>query len=121
LYAVRHLIIGIVALFGLNGCGRPAETGAVGKLQWVEYADPILDARSALGHGDDRLLGVKGVALSVPATEPTKASSYAAQHGVRPIDGTGDALESPRHAQLEKEATEYALRYNDYILAHAPP
>jgi hypothetical protein len=120
LHSVRHLVIGAVALVGLHACGRPSESGAVAKLRWVEEADPVLDARTALAHGDDRLLSVNGVALVVPGTDPAKQSSYAAQYGVRAIDGTGDALESQRQATLVKEATEYAVRYNSYMLAHAP-
>jgi hypothetical protein len=115
------LVVCLVALAGLDACSRPSESGAVAKLQWVEHADPVLDARTALSHGDNRLLGVNGVTLGVPVTDPAKQPSYIDQYGVRQIDGTSEAVESPRHAELLKEATEYALRYNTVIVTHGPP
>jgi hypothetical protein len=121
MHSVRHLVISVVALVGFDACDPPSQSGAVAKLQWVEHADPVLDARTALAHGDNRLLGVNGVTLGLPGADPDKQSSLAAQYGVRQIEGTSDALESPRHAELVKEAREYALRYNSVILAHGPP
>jgi hypothetical protein len=118
---VRHVVVGagILVLVGLGACGKSHDSGAVVKLQWVEHADPVADATKALAQSDHRLLGVYGITLVLPGTDSAAGPTYAALYGLRPIEGTSDAIESPRHAQLVQEATDYAARYNSYVLAHA--
>jgi hypothetical protein len=114
----KHLLILLVVLGALIACRASQDSASVAKLRWVEYADPIVDAQNALASNDHRLVGVYGYVVSIPGLDISQWPDYQQRYGLRPIEGTSDALEGEEHARLVRKATEYAERYNRHVLRH---
>ena len=116
--SVRHLFLPLFVFIVLVACRVSPDSASVVKLRWLEYADPIVDAQKALASNDYRLVGVYGYVVSIPGVEMAQWLTYQQRYGLRPIEGTSDALEGEEHARLVRKATEYAERYNKHVLAH---
>jgi hypothetical protein len=101
----------------LCGCGQPHRTANTEQLRWLEHAEPEADAARALSASDHRLMAVYGATLVIPGIDASEEFHYMDLYGVHTIEGTGDALESPEQATLVSAATDYAVRYNQFILA----
>ena len=87
------------------------------ELKYLQPANAVSDAKRALNRGDARFLGVYGLGLDIPGVpDNVQALSHDTQK-CRPIDGTGDDGRISGEAMMR--VTEYAKRYNTYIL-HSP-
>jgi hypothetical protein len=85
------------------------------RLEWLTDADPARDLGAAWTRNDRRFIGVYGFTAYTPGV-PESASKLVAEHGVRYIEGTSDAIESSAHQHAVLRATEYAQRYNELLL-----
>jgi hypothetical protein len=95
------------------------ELKEVEQLRWVEMADPIADAKAAIGRKDFSLLGVRGYTWRIPGIEESKKFEYSEKYGKRLIEGTDDVVLGPEHQRLIQLATKYAESYNLYLLTYA--
>jgi hypothetical protein len=96
--------------------GQPNDE--VQKLKWIETASPENDAKSAIERKDYRLRAVYGYALVIPGVAQEDYEKVKKLYGIYPIEGTSDSINSSEHARLNKLATEYALKYNSFILQY---
>jgi hypothetical protein len=117
MHSARHLILSLFMVGAVVSCSAAPDSASVAKLRWLEHADPIVDAQNALASKDHRLVGVYGYTLSAPGIETSQQRTYQERYGIRPIEGTSDALESEEHERLVRKATEYAERYNRHMLS----
>ena len=76
---------------------------------------PAEAAARALAAGDSSWLGVQSYALEVPLVE--RNDCLLAHYGVHVVEGTGDAPLTPDHARFQRQAGEYATRYNAALVA----
>ena len=76
---------------------------------------PVADMEKNFAGGDKRFIGIYGYALSCPGV-PDEAHDLTVTHGIKPIHGTSDALESPEYAALQEKAMSYARTYNQALL-----
>ena len=88
----------------------------VAELQWLKNANPIVDANKAIKNNDYKLLGVYGFSLTIPGVNKPTEFEHQKKYGVKPIEGTSDALKNKEHAELNRMAYEYAKKYNEVIL-----
>jgi len=88
----------------------------VQSLLWLESADPIIDAKTAIKDKDQRLMAVYGIALQIPGIEGASVREAYESGGHIAIEGTSDALCSDEHLRLNIIAEEYAIKYNKTIL-----
>lgn len=95
------------------------ELNEVEQLRWVEMADPIADAKAAIGRKDFALLGVRGYTWLLPGVEESKKFEYSEKYGKRLIEGTDDVVLGTEHQRLIQLATKYAEKYNRYVLSYA--
>jgi len=102
-----------------SGCAEKAAPEQVRQLQWLDKADPIEDAKKALVAGDAHLLAVNGYTEIIPGVEQSKTLEYKSRYGVQAIKGTSDAFVSSEHNRLNNVASEYARKYNEYVVANA--
>jgi len=97
------------------GCHKqdPVE---VQELRWLETADPIADAKSALAKGDHRLRAVYGLTVSIPGTDSKDFESFKQNYGIYEIAGTTDGLRNEEHGRLVLMAIKYSEAYNQHII-----
>jgi hypothetical protein len=88
-----------------------------GFIQTLRVDRAEADANAALRGNDRRLLAVYGFTLEVPGLSEGSAKDG---HALKPIDCTSDATISYRHERLNRNAIEYARRYNLEILRRTP-
>ena len=100
----------------LSPCFAAGPSDAVAQLQWLDNADPIMDAHAAMAKGDNRLKAVAGFTISVPGVPSQKENEYRERYGVAVISGTSDALESKEYARLNRLAIRYAEQYNGEVI-----
>jgi hypothetical protein len=113
---LRQLLL-VLATIILCGCGEPHHLANADKLQWVEHADADSDAARALAANDHRLMAIYGNMLVIPGVDSGEQARYMDLYGVHTIEGTGDMLDSPEGVALVAAATDYAVRYNSFVLA----
>jgi hypothetical protein len=113
---VRPLLV-VLATVILCGCGEPHHLASADKLRWVEHADANSDAARALAANDHRLLAIYGNTLMIPGVDSGEQARYMDLYGVHTVEGTGDMLDSPEGVALVSAATDYAARYNSFVLA----
>ena len=80
-------------------------------------ADPVEDARKALGKGDIQFLAVYGFTNYVPGV-PDFSEKYSQKYTFFIIEGTSDAFHSPSDMALQLQVTDYAKKYNQTLLSH---
>jgi hypothetical protein len=76
------------------------------------------DARSAVAHGDKRLLAVYGYTLMVPGVHDD-ASALRAKYGLRILNGTSDAYKDSSDREFNENARKYASIYNRIVVAES--
>jgi outer membrane lipoprotein LolB len=105
-------------LTAMSGYAAEPESDLVKQLEWVEKADPIGDARKAVDRGEFALLGVNGYTWTIPGIEDSKKFELRKNYGLKIIEGTSDVVQGEEHNRLQGLATEYAKKYNLYLLDH---
>ena len=110
----------VLAAVVLCGCSEPHHLASADKLKWVEHADADADAARALAANDHRLMAIYGSSLVIPGVDSGEQARYMDLYGVHSIEGTGDMLESAQGVALVSAATDYAVRYNAFVLARVP-
>jgi hypothetical protein len=116
---LRFLSVLFLALTTLSTVAAETEPEEVSQLRWVQQANPITDAEAAVERKNFVLLGVRGYTWTIPGTEESKKFEYREKYGVKLLEGTGDVILGSEHGHLIKLATEYAKKYNQYVLSHA--
>lgn len=116
---LKFFVALLFALTTLSAFAADAEPEEVRQLQWVQRANPITDAKAAVERKDFVLLGVYGYTWSIPGIEESKKFEYREKYGVKLLDGTGDVILGAEHGHLIKLATDYAKKYNQYVISHA--
>lgn len=88
-------------------------------LSWVQGADPLSDARQAIKANDLRFLAFAGRAIAIPGVNLAEYPiEYLTHHcGYRTLKGTGDTLRVGEQTNLRSLAHDYAVVYNQTILA----
>jgi hypothetical protein len=94
------------------------EPDFVKQLQWVENADPVADAKKAVDRSEFTFLGVYGFTWTIPGIDESKKFELRKKYGLKIIEGTSDAVQGDEHTRLQGLATEYAKKYNLYLLEH---
>ena len=94
------------------------EQDVVKQLQWVEHADPVADAKKAVGRSEFTFIGVDGITWTIPGIDESKKFELRKKYGLIIIEGTSDAVQGDEHTRLQGLATEYAKKYNLYLLDH---
>ena len=82
----------------------------------INLDSPVDDAKLRIKLGDYRLLGIGGFGLTYPPLDLQKDSEILCTLGERYIQGTSDAIEGKEHSELISKFTEYATKYNEYII-----
>ena len=112
-------IAAFLLLFGpLTSCYAESPPPEIEALRWVLNANPVTDAKKAVERNDRTLLGVHGYTWTIPGVEESEKHEYRKKYGLKLIEGTGDVVLNREHLDLIKKATEYARRYNMYLLEH---
>jgi hypothetical protein len=93
----------------------------VQKLQWLDGANPQLDADQAVKQGDLRLLGLATRSVNIPGIKKEDSIKYETGCGVQLIEGISDVVRSDEHLRLMQKARSYALKYNAIIKIHCQP
>jgi hypothetical protein len=89
-------------------------------LERLNLTEPERDAAGHLANGDKRVIGIYGYSISFPGVPDDASISLLEPSGFRTIEGTSDCVIGRRHAELILVATQYAERYNRYILQRRP-
>lgn len=108
----------VVTASFVAGCSKSPGKYA-DQIRSLQSADVSAEVAAAVSKGNFRFVGVMGFALTVPGV-PDYETKYATQYGLRVIEHTSDAIESPEHAQLQRVAHDYAERYNKLLLSRIP-
>jgi hypothetical protein len=86
-----------------------AQAEVVGKLAWLNAADPERDFSKAIETKDYRFRGLYGYTLVVPSVN---RSYISIETDVKPIEGTSDLVLGYEHAKLIAIALTYASDFN---------
>ena len=86
------------------------------KLRWVEKADAVADANTAIEKKDFRFLGIAGYTITFPGIPQEKQQELTNKYGSIIIEGTGDVVEGEEHIRLISLAKAYAETYNAFII-----
>jgi hypothetical protein len=111
--ALGFCILSIAASSGTTKQGA-TEIPYYEELQRLKVEKAANEARKSLESGDSRLLAVEGYAIDVPGVEEDSTKIHATC-GIKIIQGTSDAINSPQQKQLIDNARAYAERYNQSI------
>jgi hypothetical protein len=84
-------------------------------LQSLNLRHPDQDLEAALKSGDHRFVCVYGITEKAPGVEELDNAALQRQ-GMRCLEGTSDAVESPAHDELIRQAISYARDYNVELL-----
>lgn len=95
-----------------------SKSDVIKRLQWVAKADPISDAKKAIESSNLVLLGIAGYTWTIPGVDESKKFEYRKKYGLRILEGTDDVILGNEHMRLRELATEYAKKYNLYLLSH---
>lgn len=87
----------------------------VAEMRALRVSEAAQDAAKAHHAHDHRLLGINGYVLDVPGV----SASVAKRSGVRPIEGTSDALCSREQGELIENARRYAKAYNQKMASYS--
>lgn len=104
MHFAQRSIFALLLLCFVEACSASQDSAAVAQLRWLEHADPIVDATTALAAKDHRLVGVYGFHFAVPGVDLSQEQSFKERYGVRPLEGTSDSLEGEEHARLVRIA-----------------
>lgn len=105
-----------LALMTTSCGGEEKDNDPFHRMRWLEHADPIDDAKSALTQGNYELRAVNGFTVSVPGVKAENYRAVRKKYKYNLIEGTSDFLAAGDHAKLNRQAINYAKRYNQYIL-----
>jgi hypothetical protein len=111
--ALGFCILSLVACSGTTKQSA-AEIPHYEELRRLKVEKAANEARKSLESGDSRLLAVEGYAIDVPGVEEDWTKTQATC-GIKVIEGTSDAINSPQQKQLIDNARAYAERYNQSI------
>jgi hypothetical protein len=114
----RRKLCAFLGAYILLGCSSKQASEKVRQLQWLDTANPIADATSALAKNDKRLVGIYGFTWTIPGVEEQRKEDYRDRYGLRMLDGTSDAPVNAEHERLVDLAGRYAKKYNSVILTH---
>ena len=84
-------------------------------LQSLDLQRPAQDLDAALMAGDSRFVCVYGITADAPGVESLDRPVLQRQ-GMKCLEGTSDAIESPEHNELIRRASRYARDYNVELL-----
>jgi hypothetical protein len=90
--------------------------GITPELERIEFADPVIDAQTAISNRDFHFVGVFGIGLSVPGVTYDLQKRY----GAKGIPGTSDCIVSSEQLRLQALAVDYAKAYNRSVLDALP-
>ena len=86
----------------------------------LRVEDAEIDANTAVGAKDFRLLALYGYSLDVPGLYFYDHYAALDRGELRVIECTSDRIVSPRHLRLDDTAYEYAKRYNTVVFRAMP-
>jgi hypothetical protein len=90
-------------------------------LTWAASMDPARSVQAAIARQDFRAIGIYGFALDTPGI-PEPKLCWRESLGIRPIEGTTDAIQCKQQEQLQIQADVNACLYNRallrYLLSH---
>lgn len=109
------IVLTLTACQMANSGDMNAMNEYVQKLQWLDAADPIADARQAMKKGDYRLMAIAQRAIRIPAIDRTKYAQAEKKCGIHVMDGVTDFITSDEHRRLMKLARSYARQYNEIL------
>jgi len=111
----------------LMGCEPSAGPQTVllrAELKTLDLRHPEADLRINIARALYKFIGISGLVGCVPIGV-TNSQGLVQKHGIRCIEGTGDALESKEHAALMDAVGTYAIAYNtallEYLKSHPVP
>src|SRR5262245_45016499 len=83
----------------------------------IHFSSPEADALNAYDHGDLRLLGVYGCALSVLGVDESDPACQAHMEadGARGLDGTSACSRGATQWWFQEKATSYTIKYNSVL------
>lgn len=87
----------------------------VSQLKWLETANPNHDALSAMKSGNFKYKATKGITYIIPGVSQSEYLNARKTDNFDTIEGTGDAICSDQHLELNQKALHYAQRYNEII------
>jgi hypothetical protein len=119
-FIMKRIFTTLLLAVAINGCAT-AMNDYEQKLQWVEGADAIADAKAALAKGDFRFMAMAQRSTVIPGVDTNKMRQYELYCGVKFIEGATDAIRSEEQLRLMKKAFEYAGRYNKIIAERCQP
>lgn len=90
-------------------------TDGIAKMRALRVSEAAQDAEKAHHAHDHRLLGINGYVLDVPGV----SASVAKRNGVRPIEGTSDAICNQEQDKLIENARQYAKGYNQKMASYS--
>jgi hypothetical protein len=136
---MKHFILGIGCIIGLNGCGGavapspPADNGNVHipsaaeisadkeryyaqQLPIMQAKNPDTDARSAIASGNRHFLCNAGRGATVPGIAPEVFAQVRNNCPTECLDGVTDALYGKNHRRYLAVALDYSARWNQVML-----
>jgi hypothetical protein len=121
---MKHTLLGIflaMVCFGtasVSADGTLADDMKAEQVAQLKIDTAEADAKAAMARGDMRLLAVYGFTVEVPGVVESVAAARQ-KYGLRMLEGTGDALKSPRDKITNEIARKYAAKYNAIIVSQA--
>ncbi len=96
------------------------EQAVVAKLQWVNTAEPQIDAKNELMHAQKEnrkplIIVFAGRGLSYPGLSKEQLQLIRRQVNDNIIEGSGDTIYGPTHRELRHKLRTYAITYNQVI------
>ncbi len=88
------------------------------------HRSPTAEAKSDFHSHDYKIYSAMGFARYYPGLDPGVGRRLAAEHGVKMLPGTTDALESRSQARYIETATHFAAEYNRkkvFLIQQNPP
>ncbi len=87
----------------------------ISQLKWLETANPSHDALSAIKSGNLKYKATIGMTYIIPGVSQSEYLSARKTDNFETIKGTGDAICSDQHLELNQKALHYAQSYNKII------
>lgn len=112
---MRAIILTFLIAMTLIACHRSSTNVDILKIELskLDLKNPENDLQKNIENGDTRFIGIYGYTLSCPGAIELGGKYY--PHGIKPIAGTSDAIESDEHSRLIATSAEYATRYNQAL------
>ena len=113
-----RLIAISLLLFASYATADQAElcAGEIESLSWLDHADPVADAKSAIKSGNLKFRAIHGLALIIPGIEGAELKAAYKSRNYVAIEGTSDGVCSGEHERLNGVAWEYARLYNQTLI-----